>query len=98
MTRTDKEIETEFRLQNFVKDNHRATANHFYHLGQSDAAAWIPMSERLPEVVDDVLCYSSNFAHAQIGFYDSVGKWQDVEGDKYLIGVTHWQPLPESPK
>lgn len=59
---------------------------------------WIPVSERLPENVDDV----NAFALGKIvkTYYDSEeGKWSSSKYFWYLDGeVTHWMPLPIPPE
>ena len=61
---------------------------------------WIPVEERLPEVLGTVLVvvktpYGSHVSvlsrHPQKGF------WQHPDGDVDDIDVTHWMPLPEPP-
>ena len=73
--------------------------NNGYAKGCEDSKhKWIPVSERLPNHLDSVLCYT-NFEEVRI--------WQWHEGWKSWIGliadygknvVTHWMPLPEPPK
>lgn len=59
--------------------------------------AWIPVTERLPDIGEEVLCN----CRARILF---VLAWDGThwhEGtDRYYMGsfVTHWMPLPEPPK
>lgn len=59
---------------------------------------WIPVTERLPDNLQTVLCYTN---------FDEVRMWQWNERWKSWIGlvadygkdvVTHWMPLPEAPK
>jgi hypothetical protein len=56
---------------------------------------WIPVSERLPEVLSMVLVWSqSNGLH--LASLDSYRQWRDADenpGKK----ITHWMPLPEPP-
>ena len=57
---------------------------------------WIPVSERLPENNDRVLC--TMVAEDSVEFVDT--SWHD--GDDWwevgLCEVTHWMPLPEPPE
>ena len=63
---------------------------------------WIPVSERLPERDEVVLCYKANrgirfgvrldatYANGVQAFMES--------GKHFAFGATHWMPLPEPPK
>jgi hypothetical protein len=54
-----------------------------------EAARWIPVSERLPDSDYDVLVYADGFILISRAV---CGRW-------VLVGqVTHWQPLPATPK
>lgn len=58
---------------------------------------WIPVTERLPDVGKDVLC----FCRANIYFVLGWDGYHWHEGaDRYYMSrfVTHWMPLPEPPK
>ena len=59
---------------------------------------WIPVSERLPENGEYVLC----FCRANIVCVlrrDKDGDWYENPTHVYMSGfVTHWMPLPEPPK
>ena len=59
---------------------------------------WIPVTERLPDNLQTVLCYTN---------FDEVRMWQWNERWNSWIGlvadygknvVTHWMPLPKPPK
>ena len=61
---------------------------------------WISVDERLPERDTHVLAYSEKFE--EIGIYNYAGDdvWWNYEAwasAKYY-GITHWMPLPETPK
>ena len=61
--------------------------------------AWIPVSERLPDVGKRVLCSGPNGGIFIAGTRYCAGRvlWDD----RTRIGrrnVTHWMPLPEPPK
>ena len=62
---------------------------------------WIPVSERLPEAGERVLCYCRANIY-EVMKMRTDGDW--VHNDKvyysaYMSGfVTHWMPLPEPPK
>ena len=48
---------------------------------------WIPVSEMLPEVIEQVLCYAPHYHSIEV-------RWTDQLGE----AVTHWRPLPEPPE
>ena len=59
---------------------------------------WIPVSERLPEHGDVVLCYMS-FDEQRILQWDECAAWWNGYGEDHEKNeVTHWMPLPEPPK
>lgn len=74
-----------------------------YEQGKQDAQKWIPVTERLPEINAEVLCYRGNHIGALMDAYTYMGdyKWQDTYGFWNYTedeGITHWMPLPEPPK
>ena len=62
---------------------------------------WIPVSERLPELDELVVCYRKGkmFFGKYLGAMYSpvVGAFKSNE-EYYALGATHWMPLPEPPK
>lgn len=64
---------------------------------------WIPVTERLPCMSDEVLVCTEDYGKTGLGFVtvavlDWTG-WLDAwERKTYLTAVTHWMPLPEPPK
>lgn len=62
---------------------------------------WIPVTERLPEAGERVLCYCRANIY-EVMKMRTDGAW--VHNDKvydsaYMSGfVTHWMPLPQAPK
>ena len=67
---------------------------------------WIPVTERLPSLHDDVLMYFKDDDNMAAGYLDYVdedrtmwcsysdgGYWTDCDYEP-----THWMPLPEAPK
>lgn len=48
---------------------------------------WIPVSERRPEVGQEILCFFEGEMY--LGRYVDWPNWNDC---------THWMPLPEPPK
>ena len=73
-------------------------------LKDQEADKWIPVTERLPEVRNAVLCYSPHHKNIWALSLHEDGEWYywipmyqkynpDFEGP-----ITHWMPLPEHPK
>ena len=63
------------------------------HIGPNQR--WIPVTERLPEGMKDVLVIRAH-GDPDIEFLFHDGTWVgDTEGKQ---DVTHWMPLPEPPK
>jgi hypothetical protein len=68
-----------------------------------EAQRWIPVSERLPELdpnfhglsVDVWIAFNGQMA---IGFCCQDGSYWQRHGNAAHLPVTHWMPLPESPK
>lgn len=60
------------------------------------AGRWIPVSERLPSVAQEVIVYSE-FDGITAGFLDSYGEWYSPNSDYKLTRVVAWQPLPDAP-
>ena len=61
---------------------------------------WIPVTERLPEGMDWVLCACKD-GEVRILCYDYIMDDWDIHGRPTCYGkafVTHWMPLPEPPK
>jgi uncharacterized phage protein (TIGR01671 family) len=58
---------------------------------------WIPVTERLPEDYEIVLCYDGSHVEPSTFFG---GEFYDMESydSHVLFGITHWMPLPEPPK
>lgn len=65
---------------------------------------WIPVTERLPEDIDEeVLVCTEDYGVSGLGFvtvatYGANGWLECWERKTYLTAVTHWMPLPEPPK
>ena len=72
---------------------------------------WISVDDRLPEECEDVLTYSDNvqlkkyedYSPQYVGFIQNGGWYASCDFYEYnnymsLEYVTHWMPLPESPK
>lgn len=57
---------------------------------------WIPVSERLPAVAQEVIV-DSEFDGVTAGFLDSYGEWYSPNSDYKLTRVVAWQPLPTAP-
>lgn len=58
---------------------------------------WIPIIERLPNVAQEVIVFSS-FEGVCAGVLDSYDEWFAPCSEYKLTRVTHWMPLPKSPE
>ena len=61
---------------------------------------WIPVTERMPEEGDRYLCRVKSFVFPG-SFYQSIlryDKYGFQDSGVYEDGVTHWMPLPATPK
>lgn len=65
---------------------------------------WISVKESLPKCIDgltlsyDVLAYTAA-GEMYLAVYDYIDEaWYYNDGEPIFDDVTHWQPLPESPK
>jgi hypothetical protein len=63
--------------------------------GQFDVDGWISVKERLPEIGDTVLVYYRRVDYRGADIMRYIGRWLTVDP---LVEVTHWMPLPVSPK
>ena len=57
---------------------------------------WISVKDKLPLGQDRLLVFERIYDQPVIGFYLD-GRWHTEIADDYS-DVTHWMPLPESPK
>ena len=58
---------------------------------------WIPVSERLPEELKNVLAYTDVGSFAETAHWTG-HRWEKTWDFEVLYGVTHWMPLPEPPE
>lgn len=65
-------------------------------IAAAQEGGWIPVSERLPDVVQEVIV-NSEFDGITAGFLDSYGEWYSPNSDYKLTRVVAWQPLPAPP-
>ena len=56
---------------------------------------WIPVTERLPEPLEDVLVYDPQDNRVAEAYMTRPKEWVGV---RINHEVTHWMPLPEPPK
>ena len=66
-----------------------------YEKGKQDAMKWIPVTERLPEPLMDVIAYDSTANWVTFCYMSYQREWVGVRMNNK---VTHWMPLPEPPK
>lgn len=70
---------------------------------------WININDRLPEECDWVLISAVDYKNPKLRFVPHVaklrnGKWVSQENDNrdienwFYVKVTHWMPLPDSPR
>lgn len=69
-------------------------------LREHERLRWIPVTERLPDQGDRVLCVVKSFAFPGRKYYNILryDKYGFNENGIYTDDVTHWMPLPEPPK
>lgn len=62
--------------------------------------AWIPVTERLPELGERVLCTDgvAVFEQYRVDISCVYGMWDRFGMKSPMQEVTHWMPLPEPPK
>lgn len=65
-------------------------------IAAAQEGGWIPVSERLPDVAQEVIV-NSEFDGITAGFLDSYGEWYSPNSDYKLTRVVAWQPLPAPP-
>ena len=58
---------------------------------------WIPVSERLPEKMKEVLVWSRGGDFAEVAFWEG-RRWKKIWDHEVIYTVTNWMPLPEPPK
>jgi hypothetical protein len=63
-----------------------------------DRHSWIPVSERLPDHEDAVLCFIKNGQQDILQFDKFENLWVGMQWTYKRHAVTHWMPLPEPPK
>lgn len=59
---------------------------------------WIPVTERIPEHEDPVLCFIKNGQQDILQFDKFENLWVGMQWKYKRHAVTHWMPLPEPPK
>lgn len=84
-------------------DKYTATEQAFkngYEKGyEAGKPKWIPVSERLPEQFETVLCLLPT-KECWVATWNEIGDqlWCDGESWCSKTHVTHWMPLPEAPR
>lgn len=97
---TDKEKLIELFVESAAMD-YKDSAEYFIANGVT-FQKWIPVTERLPECDQVVLCYKADRGvrtgkHLAATYADGVSAFKDCCRD-YAFGATHWMPLPQPPK
>lgn len=72
-----------------------------YEAGKKDATKWIPVTERLPEDDDLVLCIGARggmFLGRKPSLFSDGTCYFAVPNARCCRYCTHWMPLPEPPK
>lgn len=68
-----------------------------FQVAISNKPRWIPVTERLPDVGKDVLCFCRANISLVLGRDGNL--WREGADRYYMSGfVTHWMPLPEPPE
>jgi hypothetical protein len=95
-TMTDREKLIELFVESAAMD-YKDSAAYFLDNGVT-IQNWIPVSERLPDENQVVLCMRRNGSYwvAQWTYIDWM--WYDENEWRTEKEVTHWMPLPEPPK
>jgi len=57
---------------------------------------WISCDDRLPPTGSTYLTWGGHSIPVAL-YLDGDGWWEESDGDN-IVGVTHWMPLPKSPK
>lgn len=83
-------------------DDARSCAEILYNYLGYRKPEWISVDDRLPEDMQEVLCYKGKFwGNLQdVYTYLGDGKWQDDYGniaDTEDEAIAHWMPLPAPP-
>lgn len=71
--------------------------------GVKHMSKWIPVTERFPNVGEEVLVYSEHNG-VRGGFLvterniESIPVWCESVRGRVDTGITHWMPLPEPPE
>ena len=81
----------------------RDAADAIEELADTNVGKWIPVTERLPEIEEDVLIAAT--VHTKKGdvravtgdFINTAGQWNGASCS-WRYEVTHWMPLPTPPQ
>lgn len=91
-------------------DIYRALVNKGAHIGtasvsiieqvidDAETKRWIPVTERMPEPLTEVLVFADSADPYQHVAYYADGEWYRIGGNRIVYPVTHWQPKPLPPK
>jgi hypothetical protein len=69
-----------------------------YFAKDTNVPSWIPVSERLPDHEDAVLCFIKNGQQEILQLDKFENLWVGMQWTYKRHAVTHWVPLPEPPE
>lgn len=103
-----EELEKEVQNWKITAGEEASGLEHWFENYQKDIPHWIPVTERLPNCNGCYLVWRPHFFGGEIGmpsicYFDGTNTWHDSYGVDFTRilhseDVTHWMPLPQSPK
>jgi len=81
-------------MSKWVVDIHGDIEGDYEIIKKHEEAEWIPVSERLPKKIDDVLAYGG--VDMFVAWYSSEGEWNSTDNSfERDTPIIAWLPLPE---